>query len=79
MQHHEFLARVRELGEYKSQDEAAAVGVGGAKPGVLEGLRLCLVQQQVLDSRPGVTVFREPAAGRAPRHEARPGQSSGET
>ncbi|CAL9328874.1 DUF2267 domain-containing protein [Streptomyces sp. enrichment culture] len=25
MQHHEFLARVRELGEYKSQDEAAAV------------------------------------------------------
>ncbi|MGW0075990.1 DUF2267 domain-containing protein [Streptomyces cellulosae] len=25
MQHHEFLARVRELGEYMSQDEAAAV------------------------------------------------------
>ncbi|MFF4213167.1 DUF2267 domain-containing protein [Streptomyces sp. NPDC001796] len=25
MQHHEFLARVRELGEYESQDEAAKV------------------------------------------------------
>lgn len=25
MQHHEFLARVRELGEYDSQDEAAKV------------------------------------------------------
>ncbi|MET8827285.1 hypothetical protein ABZX40_15005 [Streptomyces sp. NPDC004610] len=45
-------------------------GVGGAEPGVLEGLRLGLVQHQVLDSRPeyGVGGELHPPLGAAGQH-----------
>ncbi|WPO76243.1 hypothetical protein [Streptomyces sp. KN37] len=47
-----------------------AVRVGGAEAGVLEGLRLGLVQQQVLDSRPerGVRGELRPPLGAAGQH-----------